>query len=185
MPSNSRYRSSPPSRSVVPDEVDPPLPLPPAMPVHMNQVVHWAWHPDGWASPSRGEGLPLLAGCGAADFAGSGVVHMVGGTAALVAAHAVKARRGRFARDGSVRRLPQQSPALQTLGTLILWVGWCEWPPDSLDLEEAWRTRELAGSGRRGLVWVSPRARTERGRRVTQGGLIPSLVELALQACAL
>ncbi|CAM9995286.1 unnamed protein product, partial [Hapterophycus canaliculatus] len=90
-------------------------------------VVHWAWHEDGWASPYRrsGEGLPLLAGCGAADFAGSAVVHMVGGAAALVAAIAVKPRRGRF-RHGQVCRLTQQSPALQTLGTLILWVGWCE-----------------------------------------------------------
>ncbi len=92
------------------------------------QAVHWAWHADGWASPYRetGEGLPLLAGCGAADFAGSAVVHMVGGVAALVAAVAVKPRRGRFGRNGQPQRLPQQSPALQTLGTLILWVGWCE-----------------------------------------------------------
>ncbi|CAM9503528.1 unnamed protein product [Ectocarpus sp. 4 AP-2014] len=88
-------------------------------------VVHWAWHPDGWASPYRtaDEGAPLLSGCGAADFAGSGVVHMVGGVAALVAAIAVKPRKSRF-RNGHACRLPQQSPALQTLGTLILWVGW-------------------------------------------------------------
>lgn len=93
----------------------------------MYQVVHWAWHEHGWASPYRGpdDGVPLLASCGAVDFAGSSVVHMVGGTAALVAAIAVKPRRGRF-RNGQVHRLPQQSPALQTLGTLILWVGWCE-----------------------------------------------------------
>lgn len=92
-----------------------------------SQVVHWAWHADGWASPYRlsTEGLPLLAGCGAADFAGSAVVHMVGGVAALVAAKAVKPRRGRFV-NGRLCRLTQQSPALQTLGTLILWVGWCE-----------------------------------------------------------
>lgn len=95
--------------------------------LYATQVVHWAWHADGWASPYRraDEGAPLLAGCGAADFAGSGVVHMVGGVAALVAAVAVKPRRGRFY-NGRVCRLAQQSPALQTLGTLILWVGWCE-----------------------------------------------------------
>ncbi|CAM9357568.1 unnamed protein product [Pylaiella littoralis] len=89
-------------------------------------VAHWAWHADGWASPYRraGEGLPLLAGCGAADFAGSSVVHMVGGAAALIATVAVKPRKGRFGRKGQVYRLTQQSPALQTLGTLILWVGW-------------------------------------------------------------
>ncbi|CAM9187200.1 unnamed protein product, partial [Discosporangium mesarthrocarpum] len=88
-------------------------------------VVHWTWHEDGWASPYRSGGeegqLPLFSGCGAADFAGSGVVHMVGGAAALVATIVTKARMNRFRPDGTVNRLPQQSPALQTLGTLILW----------------------------------------------------------------
>ncbi|CAN0471105.1 unnamed protein product, partial [Scytosiphon promiscuus] len=36
----------------------------------------------------------------------------------------VEPRTGRFRLDGTVNRLPQQSPALQTLGALILWVGW-------------------------------------------------------------
>lgn len=48
------------------------------------------------------------------------------GVSAVVAAAVIKARSGRFRGDGSVYRLPQQSPALQTLGALILWVGWCE-----------------------------------------------------------
>lgn len=48
------------------------------------------------------------------------------GICALVTAKVIKARNGRFRSDGTVYRLPQQSPALQTLGALILWVGWCE-----------------------------------------------------------
>lgn len=46
------------------------------------------------------------------------------GISALVAAKVVQPRTGRFRPDGTVNRLPQQSPALQTLGALILWVGW-------------------------------------------------------------
>lgn len=48
----------------------------------------------------------------------------VAGISALVAAKVVQPRTGRFRQDGTVNRLPQQSPALQTLGALILWVGW-------------------------------------------------------------
>jgi Amt family ammonium transporter len=90
-------------------------------------VVHWAWSADGWASPFKTSG-DLLFGCGAIDFAGSTVVHAVGGTVALVGAVVVGPRLGRFIRlaDGSstVNRMPMQSPALHALGTLILWTGW-------------------------------------------------------------
>ncbi|CAM9695684.1 unnamed protein product [Phaeothamnion confervicola] len=63
-------------------------------------------------------------GCGAIDFAGSGVVHMVGGGCSLIAAIIAEPRARRFNADGTVNKKPQQSPALQTLGTLILWCGW-------------------------------------------------------------
>lgn len=49
---------------------------------------------------------------------------MTGGLAALCAAYIVGPRAGRFNHDGSVNPMPQQSAVLQTLGTLILWVGW-------------------------------------------------------------
>ena len=62
--------------------------------------------------------------CGLTDFAGSGVVHVTGGVAALVGATVVGPRTGRFGEDGSVRAMPQQSVIFQTLGTLILWMGW-------------------------------------------------------------
>ncbi|CAN0065948.1 unnamed protein product [Pylaiella littoralis] len=85
-------------------------------------VVHWAWS-GGWASAFVPE-EDLLFGCGLLDFAGSGVVHGLGGLAALCACIVVGPRIGRFNDDGSVNRLPQQSVVLQTLGTLILWWGW-------------------------------------------------------------
>jgi Amt family ammonium transporter len=56
------------------------------------------------------------------DFAGSAIVHLTGGVAALVACIFVGPRIGRF--DGSGVPLPQQSVIFQTLGTLILWFGW-------------------------------------------------------------
>ncbi|CAM9194013.1 unnamed protein product, partial [Ascophyllum nodosum] len=82
-------------------------------------VVHWGWG-GGWASAWREE--DLLFDCGVIDFAGSGVVHMTGGIAALCAAIVVGPRIGRF--DGSKNNLHQQSAVLQSLGTLILWLGW-------------------------------------------------------------
>lgn len=87
-------------------------------------VVHWGWSGDGWASPWSGDADSRLFGCGTIDFAGSGVVHMTGGVAALFAAHSVGPRLGRFNEDGTANSLPQQSAVLQTLGTLILWFGW-------------------------------------------------------------
>ena len=83
-------------------------------------VVHWGWA-GGWASAFVEN---RLFGCGLLDFAGSGVVHMTGGVAALCAAYIVGPRIGRFNQDGSSNNLPQQSPVFQTLGTLILWLGW-------------------------------------------------------------
>jgi Amt family ammonium transporter len=87
-------------------------------------VVHGGWS-TGWASAFRSPTKDdLLFGCGVVDFAGSGVVHMTGGVAALVAAIVVGPRIGRFNEDGTANQLPQQSSVLQTLGTLILWFGW-------------------------------------------------------------
>ncbi|CAM9270046.1 unnamed protein product [Ectocarpus sp. 12 AP-2014] len=85
-------------------------------------VVHWAWA-GGWASAFVEED-DLLFGCGLLDFAGSGVVHGLGGLAALCACIVVGPRAGRFNSDGTANSLPQQSALLQTFGTLILWWGW-------------------------------------------------------------
>ena len=76
--------------------------------------VQGAWHwGGGW-----------LATLGFRDFAGSTLVHSVGGWAALTGAVILGPRRGRYGADGGVRPLPGSSLPLATLGTFILWLGW-------------------------------------------------------------
>ena len=93
-------------------------------------VVHWGWSTEGWLGPWRENG-PKLFGVGMLDFAGSGIVHMVGGLAGLMGAYMVGPRRGRFADDGRVNPMPGHSAPLVVLGTFILWVGWYGFNPGS------------------------------------------------------
>ncbi len=58
------------------------------------------------------------------DFAGSTIVHSVGGWAALMGAIVLGARKGKYASDGKVTAMPGSSMPLATLGTFILWLGW-------------------------------------------------------------
>ena len=58
------------------------------------------------------------------DFAGSGVVHMCGATAALAGVILLGARKGKYNDDGSVNAIPGANMPLATLGTFILWFGW-------------------------------------------------------------
>jgi len=58
------------------------------------------------------------------DFAGSTVVHSVGGWAALAGAILLGARRGKYNADGSVNAMPGSSMPLATLGMFVLWFGW-------------------------------------------------------------
>jgi Amt family ammonium transporter len=58
------------------------------------------------------------------DFAGSGVVHMAGGAAALAGVLLLGARKGKYGPDGAVRAIPGSNLPLSALGTLILWLGW-------------------------------------------------------------
>ena len=86
-------------------------------------VSHWFWSPDGWASATR-PGKDFLFGSGAIDFAGSGVVHMVGGIAGLWGALIEGPRLGRFDRSGRSVALRGHSASLVVLGTFLLWFGW-------------------------------------------------------------
>jgi len=95
-------------------------------------VVHWGWGSgflSAWgANPdAAGEARPLLTGTSASngmiDFAGSGIVHMVGGVSGLVGAIIVGPRTGRFI-DGKLQSMPGHSVMNQALGTIILWFGW-------------------------------------------------------------
>lgn len=89
-------------------------------------VAHSLWSRNGFLSGSNVD--PFL-GVGALDFAGSGVVHITGGTTALYATLVLGARRGRFYdSQGEPLEVPKAFPghsvALQLLGTMILWFGW-------------------------------------------------------------
>ena len=72
----------------------------------------WQWQGSGW-----------LTELGFIDFAGSSIVHAVGGFAALVAAYMVGPRIGKFI-DGKVMPIPGHNQILATLGVFILWLGW-------------------------------------------------------------
>ncbi|MCB4798456.1 ammonium transporter [Neotamlana laminarinivorans] len=72
----------------------------------------WQWQGDGW-----------LTNLGFIDFAGSSIVHSVGGWAALVAAFMVGPRIGKYV-DGKVLPIPGHNQILATLGVFILWLGW-------------------------------------------------------------
>jgi Amt family ammonium transporter len=65
------------------------------------------------------------------DFAGSIVVHSVGGFAALAGVMVLGPRIGRFNQDGSANMMPAHSLVLSTLGVFILWIGWYGFNPGS------------------------------------------------------
>nr|XP_043616628.1 ammonium transporter 1 member 1-like [Erigeron canadensis] len=92
-------------------------------------VSHWFWSVDGWASASNLDDLFL--GSGVIDFAGSGVVHMVGGIAGLYGALIEGPRIGRFDHTGRSVALRGHSASLVVLGTFLLWFGWYGFNPGS------------------------------------------------------
>ncbi|MDR7211941.1 ammonium transporter [Flavobacterium piscis] len=79
----------------------------------------WVWNPGGW-----------LAKLGFVDFAGSTVVHSLGGWAALVAAAMVGPRIGKYT-DGKSNAILGHSITLGALGVFILWLGWFGFNPGS------------------------------------------------------
>jgi Amt family ammonium transporter len=72
----------------------------------------WGWG-GGW-----------LSEMGFVDFAGSTIVHSVGGWAALTGAIILGARKGKYSKDGRVNPMPGSNIPMATLGTFILWMGW-------------------------------------------------------------
>lgn len=95
-------------------------------------IGHWAWGPDGFlvTMGSKDGFLPLL-GTGFHDFAGSTVVHTIGGFIALAGAIALGPRLGRrFKRDGGGPMLPHDL-VIAASGGLILWFGWYGFNPGS------------------------------------------------------
>jgi Amt family ammonium transporter len=81
---------------------------------------NWVWG-GGWlAALGQGAGL----GHGHVDFAGSSVVHMTGGIAALAGTLVLGPRAGKFRRDGTIAAIPGHSLPMAVIGTLILAFGW-------------------------------------------------------------
>jgi len=80
---------------------------------------HWIWG-GGW-----------LAGAGFWDFAGSTVVHSVGGWAALAGIIVLGPRIGKFGKDGKVNPIPGHSMTSATIGVFVLWLGWFGFNPGS------------------------------------------------------
>jgi len=72
----------------------------------------WVWG-GGW-----------LSEMGFTDYAGSTLVHSVGGWAALTGAIILGARKGKYGKDGRVNAMPGSNIPLATIGTFILWMGW-------------------------------------------------------------
>lgn len=73
---------------------------------------YWKWG-GGW-----------LQALGFNDFAGSGVVHLCGASAALAGVLLLGPRQGKYGKDGSINAIPGANLPLATLGTFILWLGW-------------------------------------------------------------
>jgi len=80
---------------------------------------HWTWG-GGW-----------LSELGFHDFAGSAIVHSVGGVLALIGAIALGPRIGKYAPDGKSRAIPGHNLTMAALGVFILWMGWFGFNPGS------------------------------------------------------
>jgi len=74
---------------------------------------HWVWAMNGW-----------LGKLGMVDFAGSAVIHALGGFSALAAAKIIGPRIGKFSADGSANIVPPSNLPLASVGAFILWFGW-------------------------------------------------------------
>jgi len=78
----------------------------------------WTWNGDSVF------GLYTLGDLGFSDFAGSGIVHMAGASAALAGVLLLGARKGKYTKDGKVNPIPGANLPMATLGTFVLWMGW-------------------------------------------------------------
>jgi Amt family ammonium transporter len=91
-------------------------------------VVHWIWSGAGWLNTYSGS---TDGNWGFTDFAGSTVVHSVGGWAALIGAMILGPRIGRYGADGKPNAMPGHNVSLAVLGVFILWLGWFGFNPGS------------------------------------------------------
>lgn len=92
---------------------------------------HWTWG-GGWLSNANPDSFMMSAfGYTFHDFAGSTVVHSVGGWIALVGAAILGPRLGKYGKDGKSKAIPGHNLTLACLGVFILWFGWFGFNPGS------------------------------------------------------
>jgi Amt family ammonium transporter len=138
---------------------------------------HWAWGPDGWLNNLK---TPFH------DFAGSTVVHTIGGSIALAGAIVLGPRLGRkFKRDGG-GPMPYHSMTIASVGAIILWFGWYGFNPGStlsaMDIQGVARvatntTLAACTGGLAALFFVYPRNK-KWDCGATLNGLLAGLVAI-------
>ena len=92
---------------------------------------HWTWG-GGWLCNGE-DGSFMMNAFGATfhDFAGSAIVHSVGGVLAFIGAIALGPRIGKYSKDGKSRAIPGHNLMAAALGVFILWFGWFGFNPGS------------------------------------------------------
>ena len=106
---------------------------------------HWTWG-GGWLCNADPSGFMMSTfGASFHDFAGSAVVHSVGGVLAFLGAIALGPRLGKYSKNGKSHAIPGHSLTLGALGVFILWMGWFGFNPGS----------QLAASGEANRVAIS------------------------------
>jgi Amt family ammonium transporter len=95
----------------------------------LSAVIYPIFGSWAWGSLFNGNGW--LEGLGFIDFAGSTVVHSIGGWVALAGAIVLGPRIGKYSKDGKVRAIPGHNLPLAALGVFILWLGWFGFNPGS------------------------------------------------------
>ena len=150
-------------------------------------IGHWAWGPDGWLAlmGSDGHFFPSL-GTGFHDFAGSTVVHTIGGFVALAGAIVLGPRLGRrFKRDGGAPMLPHDLTIAVT-GGFILWFAWYGFNPGStlsaMDFEGVGRvaantTLAACAAGLTAMFWAY-RSSKKWDADFTTNGFLAGLVAI-------
>ena len=114
----------------------------------------------GWLCSDAADGFMMTTfGDVFHDFAGSAIVHSVGGVLALIGALALGPRIGKYAKDGKSRAIPGHNLTIAALGVFILWLGWFGFNPGSQlaasgevnvpDLFQVWQAFTLTDAQRR------------------------------------
>ncbi len=120
----------------------------------------WTWgEQDVFGLYSLGE-----KGAGFIDFAGSGIVHMAGGAAALAGVLLLGARKGKYGKNGQINPIPGANMPMATLGTFILWMGWFGFNGGSV-----LKLGDIASANSVAMVFLNTNA-------AAAGGLIAALV---------